>query len=59
MNNFENIFKPLRGLIALLLVAFVAGCGGGKDSILGGGGVGAAGVLGAPVGAISPERHAL
>jgi hypothetical protein len=29
MNRFENITKPLRWLMALLLVAFVAGCGGG------------------------------
>jgi hypothetical protein len=34
-------YKPLRWLMALLLVAFVAGCGnggGGRDPILGGGG---------------------
>ena len=54
MNSFENIFKPLRGLMALLLVAFVAGCGGGKDPILGGGGAGAPGIPGAPIGAIIP-----
>ncbi len=54
MNKFENIFKPLRGPMALLLVAFVAGCGGGKDPILGGGGIGDPGVLGAPAGAIIP-----
>src|SRR5450759_4414633 len=29
MNRFENITKPLRWFMALLLVAFVAGCGGG------------------------------
>jgi Ice-binding-like len=29
MNRFENITKPLRWLMALLLVAVVAGCGGG------------------------------
>jgi hypothetical protein len=36
-------YKPLRWLMALLLVAFVAGCGnggGGRGPILGGGGVG-------------------
>ena len=54
MNKSENIFKPLRGPMALLLVAFVAGCGGGKDPILGGGGTGAPGILGAPAGAIIP-----
>jgi hypothetical protein len=38
-------YKPLRWLMALLLVAFVAGCGnggGGRGPILGGGGVGVA-----------------
>lgn len=30
MNRFENITKPLRWLTALLLVAVVAGCGGGN-----------------------------
>jgi hypothetical protein len=30
MNRFENITKPLRWLMALLLVAVVAGCGGGN-----------------------------
>src|SRR5450759_4617655 len=29
MNRFKNITKPLRWLMALLLVAVVAGCGGG------------------------------
>ncbi len=31
MNRFENITKPLTWLMALLLTAFVAGCGGGND----------------------------
>jgi hypothetical protein len=30
MNRFENITKPLRWLMALLLAAIVAGCGGGN-----------------------------
>jgi hypothetical protein len=30
MNRLENITKPLRWLMALLLVAVVAGCGGGN-----------------------------
>ena len=29
MNRFANIFKPLTWLMAILLAAFVAGCGGG------------------------------
>jgi len=29
MNRFGNIFKPLTWLMAILLAAFVAGCGGG------------------------------
>jgi Ice-binding-like/Bacterial Ig-like domain len=41
MNRFENITKPLMWFMALLLTAFVAGCGDGASSpILGGGGAG-------------------
>lgn len=29
MNRFGNVFKPLTWLMAILLAAFVAGCGGG------------------------------
>jgi len=32
MNRFENITKPLMWLMALLLAAFVAGCGGSSSS---------------------------
>jgi hypothetical protein len=31
MNRFGSFFKPLMWLMALLLAAFVAGCGGGGD----------------------------
>ena len=31
MNKFESLFKPLTWFMALLLAAFVAGCGGGGD----------------------------
>ena len=31
MNRFRNFFKPLMWFMALLLAAFVAGCGGGGD----------------------------
>lgn len=41
MNKFESISKPLMWFTALLLTAFVAGCGDGASSpILGGGGAG-------------------
>jgi len=41
-NRFERVTKPLMWSMALLLVAFVAGCSGrGNDPILGGIGVGA------------------
>ena len=41
MNRFESITKPMTWFTALLLVAFVAGCGSGSsDPILGGGGRG-------------------
>ncbi|MDO8264519.1 MAG: Ig-like domain-containing protein [Gallionella sp.] len=42
MNKFESITKPLKWFMALLLAAFVAGCSGGSDPILGGSAVGAA-----------------
>ena len=32
MNRFGSLFKPLMWFMALLLAAFVAGCGGGDDS---------------------------
>ena len=41
MNRFENITKPLRWSMALLLVAFVAGCGGGNGTPGAGSGAGA------------------
>jgi hypothetical protein len=31
MNRFENLIKPLRWFTALLLVAFMAGCGGNNN----------------------------
>src|SRR5450830_81826 len=31
MNRFENITKPLMWFMALLLTAFIAGCGGGGN----------------------------
>ncbi len=55
MNRFESVVKPLTWFMALLLVALVAGCGGGKDPILGAGGIGGAGgIPGAPPGAVIP-----
>lgn len=32
MNKFERLFKPLTWLVAFMLTAFVAGCGGSTDS---------------------------
>jgi hypothetical protein len=40
MNSFTRVTKPLMWSMALLLTAFVAGCGGGQNPILGGGGIG-------------------
>jgi hypothetical protein len=41
MNRFDNITKPLIWFMAILLTAFMAGCGDGASSpILGGGGAG-------------------
>src|SRR5450759_3917828 len=41
MNRFKNITKPLMWFMALLLTAFMTGCGDGASSpILGGGGAG-------------------
>lgn len=37
MNIFKWMGKPLALLVSLLLVAFMAGCGGGDDSVLGSG----------------------
>ena len=51
MNRFESVTKPLMGSMALLLVAFAAGCGG-NDPVLGGSVLG--GIPGAPAGAIIP-----
>lgn len=51
MNRFDSITKPLMWSMALLLTAFMAGCGG-NDPILGGGGIGT--IPGAPAGAILP-----
>lgn len=48
--------KPLKWSMALLLVALVAGCGGGRDSILGGSGVIAA--LAPTVTAVAPANNA-
>lgn len=45
-------YNPLMWLMALLLTAFVTGCGDGGDPILGGGGAGV--ILGAPPGTIIP-----
>ena len=54
MNKFESYSGFLQWFMALLLVAFVAGCGGGggKDPILGGDG--GAAIPGAPAGAVIP-----
>lgn len=32
MNRFERLYKPLTWLIAFMLTAFVAGCGGSTGS---------------------------
>lgn len=58
MNKFENYSKFQTWLVALLLSAFVAGCGGGgdgRDPILG---VGAIAVLGPTVTAVTPLANA-
>ena len=31
MNRFERLFKPLSWFMALLLIAFLPGCGGGAE----------------------------
>jgi hypothetical protein len=55
MKKFQNCSKLLMWFMALVLVAFVAGCGRGADPILGGGGGRGAGAIpGAPPGAIIP-----
>lgn len=46
MNRFISVTRPLKWLMALLLVAVAAGCGGGgggRDPILGAGGIASAG----------------
>ena len=40
MNRFGSVFKPLMWLMALVLAAFVAGCGDDNSSASGGGGPG-------------------
>ncbi len=46
MKNFQSAIRPLTWFAALLLTAFVAGCGnGGSAPILGGVGVGAAAIV--------------
>ncbi len=45
MNSLRNSFKPLTWLIALLLAAFIVGCGSGGGNSGGGGGSGATTVL--------------
>ncbi|MEO8145532.1 MAG: Ig-like domain-containing protein, partial [Betaproteobacteria bacterium] len=57
MNRFKSYSKRPVWLMAFLLTAFVAGCGGGggQDPILGAGGLAAGGAIpGAPAGAIVP-----
>jgi hypothetical protein len=55
MNGFESVTKPLTWFMALLLVAFVAGCGdAGRDPILGGPGVTGAGGAGGAGGSPGP-----
>lgn len=55
MNRFESVTRPLTWFMALLLVAFVAGCGdGGRDPILGGPGVTGAGGAGGAGGGPGP-----
>lgn len=54
MNRFESITKPLRWFVALLMVAFVAGCGGSAGSVTttfpgAGTGLGGLGIGPAPV----------
>jgi hypothetical protein len=38
MNKFESVTKRLMWFLPLLLIAFLAGCGGGQDTVLGSGG---------------------
>lgn len=43
MNRFEGVIRPIKWLLGLLMVAFLAGCGGGgQGPILGSGGASAA-----------------
>lgn len=55
MNKFVNSFKPLTWLTALLLAAFVAGCGGGGSSGGGSGGGGGGGGSGPGPAGASPN----
>lgn len=57
MNRFENINKPMMWFMALLLTAFVAGCGG-NDPILGGSPILGGNANGVPVGAGGPAAGA-
>jgi Ice-binding-like len=70
MNRFGSLFKPLMWFMALLLTAFVAGCGGGGDGGgfgsgsgsglglgAGGGGVGGLGRGPAPVDLLSVSTN--
>ncbi len=54
MDKFESYSAFLTKVIALALVALVAGCGGGQDSILGSGGIGNSGVVAPTVTATVP-----
>ena len=50
MNRFGNVFKPLTWLMAILLAAFVAGCGGGGGD---GGSAAPPAAAAAPIGDVS------
>ncbi len=53
MNRFGNVFKPLTWLTAILLAAFVAGCGGGGSSDDGGSPAAPPAAAAAPIGDIA------
>lgn len=56
MKNFDSYPRTPQWLLASALVVLLAACGGdgGRDAILGSGGLGVAGIPGAPAGAILP-----